>query len=109
GLLKTIFRLLGIPPLNLFDAAATDLSDMFAASPEVAPYKLLPVDTRIFDPAAVRRSTSGKPRARVDREFFVGSRAGCPTKTPGASRAATRAGCRASAGSARTLPKARAP
>lgn len=67
GLLKTIFRLLGIPPLNLFDAAATDLSDMFAASPEVAPYKLLPVDTRIFDPAAVRQSTSGKPGALMDR------------------------------------------
>ena len=67
GLLKTIFRLLGIPPLNLFDAAATDLSDMFAASPEVAAYKLLPVDTRIFDPATVRQSTSGKPGAPMDR------------------------------------------
>jgi hypothetical protein len=29
GLLKTIFRLLGIPPLNLFDASASDLADVF--------------------------------------------------------------------------------
>ena len=34
GLLKTIFRLLGIPPLNLFDATATDLSDLFTAQPD---------------------------------------------------------------------------
>ena len=35
GLLKTIFRLLGIPPLNLFDAAATDLSDVFTTQPDL--------------------------------------------------------------------------
>ena len=53
GLLKTIFRLLRVPPLNLFDAAATDLSDLFTARPDPAGYKALPVDPRIFDPAAV--------------------------------------------------------
>jgi DNA-binding beta-propeller fold protein YncE len=67
GLLKTIFRLLGIPPLNLFDAAATDLSDVFAASPELSAYKLLPVDERIFNPEKGRESTSGKPGAQMDR------------------------------------------
>ncbi|HTS62190.1 MAG TPA: bifunctional YncE family protein/alkaline phosphatase family protein [Candidatus Acidoferrales bacterium] len=67
GLLKTIFRLLGIPPLNLYDAAATDLSDLFAEQPDPAPYKLLPVDARIFDPATARNSTSGKPSIRMDR------------------------------------------
>jgi YVTN family beta-propeller protein len=67
GLLKTIFRLLGIPPLNLFDASATDLSDLFAASPEMSPYKLVNVDERIFNPATVRQSTSGKPGAQMDR------------------------------------------
>ncbi len=66
GLLKTVFRLLHVPPLNLFDAAATDLSDCFAAQPDSAPYKLLDVDRRIFDPAAARVSTSGKPGPRMD-------------------------------------------
>jgi YVTN family beta-propeller protein len=68
GLLKTIFRLLGIGPLNLFDASATNLSDIFAPQPDLTPYRLLPVDRRIFDPATVRVSTSGKPGARMDRQ-----------------------------------------
>jgi YVTN family beta-propeller protein len=68
GLLKTIFRLLGVPPLNLFDAAATDLSDIFARAPDPATYKLLPVDERIFKPDTVRQSTNGKPSPRMDRQ-----------------------------------------
>jgi YVTN family beta-propeller protein len=56
GLLKTIFRLLGLPPLNLFDATASDLSDCFAARPDPARYQALPVDKRVFDPAAARAS-----------------------------------------------------
>jgi YVTN family beta-propeller protein len=67
GLLKTIFRLLGIPPLNLFDAAATDLSDLFATSPDLSTFKLVKVDERIFNPATVKQSTSGKPGAQMDR------------------------------------------
>jgi YVTN family beta-propeller protein len=67
GLLKTIFRLLGIPPLNLYDATATDLSDLFHVKQNAAVYKVLPVDERIFDPATVRQSTSGKPGPRMDR------------------------------------------
>jgi YVTN family beta-propeller protein len=67
GMLKTIFRLLGIPPLNLYDATATDLGDLFAAKPDPAPFQVLPVDQRIFDPATARSSTSGKPGAPMDR------------------------------------------
>jgi hypothetical protein len=48
---KTIYRLLGLPPLHLYDAAATDLSDLFTERPDFAPYEALPVDRRIFDPA----------------------------------------------------------
>ena len=57
GLLKTIFRLLHVPPLNLFDGAASDLSDCFASRADPAGYKALPEDKRIFDPATagVRR------------------------------------------------------
>jgi YVTN family beta-propeller protein len=67
GLLKTIFRLLGLPALNLFDAAAADLSDMFAARPDPAPYRKLPVDKRLFDPATAKESHSGVPGPRMDR------------------------------------------
>jgi hypothetical protein len=52
GLLKTIFRALGIPPLNLHDAAATDLSDMFTSAPDFTPFQAVPVDGRLFDPSA---------------------------------------------------------
>lgn len=66
GLLKTIFRLLRVPPLNLFDASASDLSDCFAAEPDTAGYKAVEVDKRIFDPSAARESQSGVPGPKMD-------------------------------------------
>ena len=48
GLLKTIFRLLHIPSLNLYDAAASDLADVFSPSADIAFYRLRNVDSRIF-------------------------------------------------------------
>jgi YVTN family beta-propeller protein len=66
GLLKTIFRLLHLPPLNLFDAAASDLSDCFTAKPDPAAYKLVNVDMRLFDPAAAQESRDSKPGPRMD-------------------------------------------
>jgi YVTN family beta-propeller protein len=54
GLLKTVFRLLGLPPLNLFDAAASDLGDCFGGEPDFAPYQTLPADASLFDPAKVK-------------------------------------------------------
>jgi len=54
GLLKTIFRLLGLPPLNLFDAAATDLSECFTGEPDYAPYTVMPADRAVFDPDKVK-------------------------------------------------------
>ncbi|HSU67171.1 MAG TPA: alkaline phosphatase family protein [Tepidisphaeraceae bacterium] len=67
GLLKTIFRLLHLPPLNLYDAAATDLSNIFAAKPDPAPYKLLPVDARLFDPATAKKAPPGTPSPKMDQ------------------------------------------
>jgi hypothetical protein len=55
-LLKTIFRLLRVPPLNLFDAAASDLSDCLESEPDPARWKAVEGDKRIFDPAAVREA-----------------------------------------------------
>jgi len=51
SIIKTIFLILNLPPLNLYDACATDLSDCFADTiVNPAPYKALPVDVRLFDP-----------------------------------------------------------
>jgi hypothetical protein len=65
ALLKTIFRLLGLPPLNLFDASAADLSDCFTSRPDAAGYRALEVDKRLFDPAAARES-KGAPSPKMD-------------------------------------------
>ena len=66
GLLKTIFRILGMPPLNLFDAAATDLSDLFTAKPTDKRYSAQPVDARIFVPAEAREGKGGAASPRMD-------------------------------------------
>jgi len=54
GLLKTIFEILGAPPLTLFDAAAAGVSDCFRPVPDFAPYRVAPVDRRIYEPPAAR-------------------------------------------------------
>ena len=35
---KTVNLILGLPPLNQYDAAATDLRDMFTSTPDFTPY-----------------------------------------------------------------------
>ncbi len=54
SILKTIEHVLGLPPLNEYDAAATDLADCFTDAPDNSPYDALPSDVRIFDPAKAR-------------------------------------------------------
>ncbi len=68
GLLKTAFRIFGLGPLNLFDAMATDLSDAFSDKPDFTPYKALPVDPAIFDPAKAKDPLDGvaPPSERMD-------------------------------------------
>jgi DNA-binding beta-propeller fold protein YncE len=48
GLVKTIFRLLRVPPLNLSDATAADLSDCFTSRPDLGPYRAIAVDSRLY-------------------------------------------------------------
>jgi hypothetical protein len=38
SIFKTVDLILGMPPLNTYDAAATDLRDLFTAEPDFAPY-----------------------------------------------------------------------
>ncbi len=51
SVLKTIFTLLDLPYLNQFDATASLPHDMFTDAADFAPYDLVRVDQRIFDPA----------------------------------------------------------
>jgi len=72
GLLKTIFRLLGLPPLNLFDAAASDLSDCFTTRPDFTPYTVLPIDHALFNPAKVKDPLDPAPDSpRMDDPRFL--------------------------------------
>lgn len=50
SIIKTQEQILGIPYLNQYDAAASDLSDCFYSIPDYTPYQAVPVDVRIFDP-----------------------------------------------------------
>jgi len=53
SIMKTFDLIFGLPYLNQYDAAATDLSDSFTEKPDFTPYDALPPDTRVFDPAKV--------------------------------------------------------
>lgn len=54
ALFKTIFRTLDLPPLNLFDALASDLTDMFTDQATLTPHTLLPVNAELFDPVKAK-------------------------------------------------------
>jgi YVTN family beta-propeller protein len=71
SILKTFDLVLGLPPLNQYDAAAADLSDCFTSQPDFTPYRALPPDTRIFDPARVvepglQTKTNRRPSQPLD-------------------------------------------
>jgi len=55
GLLKTVFQILGVPPLSLFDATAAGVADCFTETPDFAPYLLKPIRPELFDPAKTAR------------------------------------------------------
>ena len=51
SIIKTIFLILDLPPLNQYDACTNDLSDCFTDEPlNIEPYSALPVDPVLFDP-----------------------------------------------------------
>jgi DNA-binding beta-propeller fold protein YncE len=43
SIFKTVNLILGIPPLNQYDAAATDLREIFSSTPDFRPYSLQPI------------------------------------------------------------------
>jgi len=52
SIMRLIFLLLGVPPLNQFDAAASLPLDFFTRLPDRTPYVAVPIDARLFDPGA---------------------------------------------------------
>jgi len=66
SILKTIDLIFGLPWLNQYDAAATDLRDLFAAAPRLEPYIALPPDKALFDPAALREGIAPVRQALDD-------------------------------------------
>ncbi len=53
GLLRTVFKLLHVPPLNLSEATAASLDDMFTSAADLTPFTASAPDMRIFDAAAL--------------------------------------------------------
>jgi DNA-binding beta-propeller fold protein YncE len=43
SIFKTVNLILGIPPLNQYDAGATDLRDVFTSTPDFSPYSFRPI------------------------------------------------------------------
>jgi hypothetical protein len=66
ALLKLALRILGLPPLNLFDATAADLGDIFTATPDFTPFVLQPVSPAIFDPWKAKEPTDPQPPPIMD-------------------------------------------
>lgn len=66
GMLKTVFRLLGIPALNLYDASAADLSDCFTNQPDLSPFTVQPIREGVFVPEEAKDPLDPKPGPRMD-------------------------------------------
>jgi hypothetical protein len=47
SMLRTIEQILGLPPMNQFDASATPMFDCFTDKPDLTPYKALPANIRL--------------------------------------------------------------
>jgi hypothetical protein len=63
---RTIYELLGLGSLNLEDALAADLGDMFTTEPNLTPYTALPTDPRVFDPALARIARPKTAKEKAD-------------------------------------------
>lgn len=50
SILRLIYTILGVPPVNQYDATASLLLDFFTAKPDFTPYSLVMPDKRVFDP-----------------------------------------------------------
>jgi len=58
SILKTINLIFGLPHLNQYDAAATDLRGLFSDEARAELYRALPPDKRLFDPSRLREGVA---------------------------------------------------
>lgn len=66
ALLKLTFRLLGIPPLNLYDATAADLSDCFTSVPDFAQFRAIRPEPDLFVPENAKDPADPTPAPAMD-------------------------------------------
>jgi YVTN family beta-propeller protein len=71
GLLRTIFGLLEMPPLNLYDATAADLADCFTSAPDFTPYIALRPDPDVFVPEKAKDPADPQPSVQMDSPAFL--------------------------------------
>jgi DNA-binding beta-propeller fold protein YncE len=71
SILKTAFRILGIPPLNLFDATAADLAGCLTSVPDFAPFDAIRPDPEIFVPEQAKDPKDPQPSVRMDDPEFL--------------------------------------
>ncbi len=71
GLLRTAFRLLALPPLNLYDGTAADLAECFTAQPDFAPFKALRPDPDVFVPEKAKDPADPEPSVKMDSPSFL--------------------------------------
>jgi hypothetical protein len=65
---KTVNLILGIPPLNQYDAAATSLRDLFTSKPDFSKYQLVPIQfAKGANPAWIQ-ATKGIDFSRPDAD-----------------------------------------
>jgi YVTN family beta-propeller protein len=75
SVIHTINLLLGLPPLNQFDATSADLLDLFTTIPDVTGYTAVRPDLRVFNPSnlkdaeGLRMSRDSGPR--MDDPAFI--------------------------------------
>ncbi|KAB2669762.1 MAG: bifunctional YncE family protein/alkaline phosphatase family protein [Verrucomicrobia bacterium] len=81
SILRTIGQILGLPPMNQFDASATPMWDCFAATPDFRPYDALPnnipLDQMNPDPKALL-----DPKLRRDAIVSAGFNLREPDRAP---------------------------
>ena len=65
---KTIYETLGLKPLNLEDALAPDLGELFDAVPQLEKFTARAADSRIFDPGKARVA---RPKSRAEQEALL--------------------------------------
>ena len=88
SIFKTVDEILGLPPLNQYDAAASDLRDLFTNNPDFTPYNFAPIGFATSANAVWKQMTQSLDFSRPDANEVQLRRAialseGIPHRKPG--------------------------